>query len=55
MKIIQINKVTQDKEKITLHTAISDVERFLREYKVENISKWKTFKKILARPISKAR
>jgi len=34
---------------------ISDVERFLKEFKVENKSKWESFKKVINRRNGKSK
>jgi len=51
-QVIKENLLTGE---ISLQTAISDVEKFIKEFKVENKSKWKSFKNVMNLPISDSR
>jgi hypothetical protein len=55
MKSKQIIKEDLLTGEISLQTAISDVEKFIKEFKVENKSKWKSFKNVMNLTISESR
>jgi hypothetical protein len=55
METIRNIKRNRLKEKVELHVAISDVERFLMDYKIENKSKWKSFENTHRQIVNEAR
>jgi hypothetical protein len=51
-QVIKENLLTGE---ISLQASISDVEKFIKEFKVENKSKWKSFKNVMNLTISESR